>query len=51
VDYEVQVPNDPQRWLTVSFSTPGGGEPADQVADALVELFDAMISTFEWRVR
>ena len=50
VDYAFPVPNDAGRWLTVTFSTPGGGAPDDKVADVLVELFDAMMSTFTWRV-
>ncbi|WP_194926373.1 hypothetical protein [Catenulispora pinisilvae] len=51
VDYAFPIPNDDRRWLTVTFSTPGGGVPDDQVADALVELFDAMMSTFAWKIQ
>jgi hypothetical protein len=51
VDYAFPIPGDTRRWLTVAFSTPGGGDPTDQVADVLVELFDAMMATFEWRTR
>ncbi len=48
VDYVVPVPGRPGRWLMVAFSTVGGGDPADEYADILVELFDAMMTTFRW---
>ncbi len=48
VDYAVSVPADPDRWLAISFSTLGGGDPDDGFAKVLVELFDAMMSTFRW---
>ncbi|MCZ4118593.1 hypothetical protein [Streptomyces sp. H39-S7] len=48
VDYIVPVPEDPDRWLAVSFSTLGGGDPSDELADVLVELFDAVVTTFRW---
>jgi hypothetical protein len=51
VDYMVPIPGQTRRWLSITFSTPGGGDPADQVADALVELFDAIMTTFRWRQR
>ena len=49
VDYMFPVPADGRRWLVVTFSTPGAGAPDDQVANALVQLFDAMMTTFRWR--
>ncbi|MBS2531895.1 hypothetical protein KGQ20_03825 [Catenulispora sp. NF23] len=49
VDYAFPVPGDGRRWLVVTFSTPGAGRADDQVADALVQLFDAMMTTFRWR--
>lgn len=51
VDYTLSVPGEPDRWLVVAFSTLGGGDPADQYAQLLVELFDAIMSTFRWRQR
>ncbi|MBS2537962.1 hypothetical protein KGQ20_34935 [Catenulispora sp. NF23] len=51
VDYAFPIPNDDRRWLTVTFSTPGGTAPDDRLADLLVELFDAMMSTFAWKTR
>ena len=51
VDYTLSVPGEPDRWLVVAFSTLGGGDPADQYAKLLVELFDAIMSTFRWRQR
>jgi hypothetical protein len=48
VDYAVPVPGAAARWLLVAFSTLGAGDPDDQVARMLVQLFDAMMSTFRW---
>lgn len=48
VEYLVPVPGDADRWLAVVFSTPGAGDPGDQFALLLVELFDAVMSTFRW---
>lgn len=49
VDYTISVPGDPDRWLVIAFSTLGGGDPDDRYAKLLVELFDAMMSTFRWQ--
>jgi hypothetical protein len=51
VDYVVAAPGDPARWLAVAFSTLGGGDPEDDLASALVQLFDAVMSTFRWTWR
>ena len=48
VDYVVPVPGDVRRWLLVAFSALGAGDPEDKFADLLVELFDAIMSTFRW---
>lgn len=48
VDYTVPVPGQAGRWLLFAFSTLGAGDPDDQVARMLVQLFDAMMSTFRW---
>ena len=48
VDYMVPVPGETGRWLLFAFSTLGAGDPGDQVARMLVQLFDAMMSTFRW---
>lgn len=48
VDYVVAVPGDPDRYLAVAFTTFGGGNPDDDFAHQLVELFDAMMSTWRW---
>ncbi|MYS24363.1 hypothetical protein GA0115240_163537 [Streptomyces sp. DvalAA-14] len=48
VDYVVPVPGDGGRWLTVSFSTAGDGDPASPFTRAVAELFDAMMTTFRW---
>jgi hypothetical protein len=51
VDYIVPVPGEQDRWLVIAFSTLGGGNPDDDVSHLLVELFDAMMSTFRWTRR
>jgi hypothetical protein len=48
VDYMLPVPGDASRWLLVVFSALGAGDPEDKFADLLVELFDAIMSTFRW---
>jgi hypothetical protein len=48
VDYVVARPGSPDRWLMVVFSTLGDGDPDGQFARILVELFDAIMSTFRW---
>ena len=48
VEYLVAVPTDPGQWLVVAFSTIGAGDPRDDLADALVEWFDALMTTFRW---
>ncbi|MGH3874368.1 MAG: hypothetical protein ACRDSR_23185 [Pseudonocardiaceae bacterium] len=47
VDYVLAVPGDLGRWVVVSFSTLGSGD----LAQLLVELFDAVMTTFRWRHR
>jgi hypothetical protein len=47
ITYVVPVPGSP-RWLTVSFSTVGDGEPAGEFAELLVALFDAIMTTFRF---
>lgn len=51
VDYVIPVPGDVDRWVVVTFSTIGQGRPTDALADLLVELFDAIMTTFRWRAR
>ncbi|WP_234380487.1 hypothetical protein [Streptomyces sp. CMB-StM0423] len=48
VDYVLAVPEDDTRWVTVGFSTLADGDPKGQFADVLVELFDALMTTFRW---
>ncbi|NEA68967.1 hypothetical protein [Streptomyces sp. SID12488] len=49
VEYIVSVPGDPDRWFVAAFSTIGGGNPQDELAEALVEWFDAVMANFRWR--
>ncbi|QEU92577.1 hypothetical protein [Streptomyces kanamyceticus] len=51
VDYVVQVPSNgaDSGWLVVSFSTLGDGDPEGDFTEILVELFDAVMTTFRWR--
>lgn len=48
VDYVVPVPGEQDRWMVIAFSTLGGGDPDDRYALILVDLFDAIMSTFRW---
>ncbi|MFJ6569857.1 hypothetical protein ACIQNU_20790 [Streptomyces sp. NPDC091292] len=48
VEHLVAVPGDAGRWLVVAFSTVGAGDPRDDLADAMVEWFDALMTTFRW---
>ncbi|MEV6751802.1 hypothetical protein [Streptomyces sp. NPDC051214] len=49
VEYMISVPGDPDRWFVAAFSTVGGGSPRDELADVLVEWFDALMANFRWR--
>jgi len=48
VDYVIPVANAPGRWISINFSTPGDGDVGSEFTDVLVELFDAVVSTFRW---
>jgi hypothetical protein len=48
VDYVLSVPGNAGRWLVIAFSALGAGDPEDKFATLLVELFDAIMSTFRW---
>ncbi|MFF7900281.1 hypothetical protein ACIP4X_10440 [Streptomyces sp. NPDC088817] len=49
VDYQVPVPGQPWRWLTVAFSTVGAEDVDGELSLLLVDLFDAVMTTFRWR--
>ncbi|GHE62367.1 hypothetical protein QWL27_12635 [Streptomyces thermocarboxydus] len=49
IEYIASVPGDPARWFVAAFSTVGGGNPRDELAEVLVEWFDAVMATFRWR--
>jgi hypothetical protein len=38
----------PGDWLIIAFSTLGDGRPEGPFTRLLVELFDAIVSTFRW---
>lgn len=49
VEYILRIPNSATpKWLTVSFSTIADGRPDSEMAEILVELFDAVMTTFRW---
>ncbi|MDM7884795.1 hypothetical protein QUG92_06715 [Curtobacterium sp. RHCKG23] len=53
VTYTIPVPHRPGRWVLMSFSAisrtdPEDPEAADRLTDALVMLFDAVMTTFRW---
>ncbi|MFF4825335.1 hypothetical protein ACFY20_20325 [Streptomyces sp. NPDC001312] len=49
VDYQVPVPGQSWRWLTVAFSTVGAEDVDGELSLLLVDLFDAVMTTFRWR--
>lgn len=48
VDYVTAVPGDPKRWILVTFTTMGDGRPDGELAAVVVQLFDAMMTTWSW---
>lgn len=48
VEYTVPVPGSAGRWMVITFSTLGDGDPSGEYAATLAELFDAVLSTFRW---
>ncbi|MBC2900778.1 hypothetical protein [Streptomyces cupreus] len=48
VDYVIPVADDPGRWISINFSTPGDGDIDSEFTDVLVDLFDAVVGTFRW---
>ncbi|PIB12086.1 hypothetical protein B1C81_02595 [Streptomyces sp. HG99] len=49
IDYALPVPGSPvAQSVTVCFSTIADGDPRSEFADVLVELFDAVMTTFRW---
>jgi hypothetical protein len=56
VVYTIPVPHRPGRWVVMSFSAISAAKPendeengtADRLTDALVALFDAIMTTFRW---
>ena len=48
VEYVTAVPGDPRRWVLVTFTTMGDGKPESDFTYLVVELFDAMMTTWRW---
>lgn len=48
VSYTVLAPEQQHRWVLFTFSTLGDGDPAGELADVLVQLFDAQLTTLRW---
>jgi hypothetical protein len=48
VDYMIPVPGQSRGMVVVAFSTIGDGNPEGDFAKLLVELFDAIMTTFRW---
>ncbi len=48
VEYVLPVADDPSRWISINFSTPGDGDIDSEFTGVLVELFDAVVGTFRW---
>lgn len=48
VRYSTAVPGDEQTWVLVTFTTIGDGDPRSEHTALVVDLFDAMMSTWRW---
>jgi hypothetical protein len=48
VDYLAAVPDDERRWVLVSCSVIGDGDPDSAPTALVVELFDAIVTTWRW---
>lgn len=48
VTYTVSAPDDRRSWVIFVFITVGDGNPHGPLADVLVELFDAQLTTLRW---
>lgn len=48
VEYLTPVPDDELRWILVTFTTVGDGDPDGDLTGLVVELFDAIMSTWRW---
>jgi hypothetical protein len=46
--YTIGVPHREGRWVVMSFSAISGDNPSQDLSDALVLLFDALMTTFRW---
>lgn len=51
VTYTVASPEDARAWVVFTFVTLGDGDPQGKLADILVEVFDAHVSTLRWGAR
>lgn len=49
VDYLIPVPGDDGRWIVASLAVTSMDDPVGPAVDLLVELFDAIMSTFRWK--
>ena len=47
-NYVLPVPGTAGDWLMIAFSVLDADGPAGQFAGLLIEVFDAMMSTFRW---
>lgn len=48
VEYRTFAPDEEARWIVVTGTTMGDGDPTGEVADLLIELIDAMMSNWRW---
>ncbi|MCU1405169.1 MAG: hypothetical protein JWQ43_1472 [Glaciihabitans sp.] len=46
--YTIETPHRRGRWVVLSFSAVSGDNPSAALSDALVLLFDALMTTFRW---
>lgn len=49
ISYTVASPRLPHRWVVFTFTTLGDGNPEGELADLLVRMFDAQLTTLRWQ--
>lgn len=48
IEYVTASPDDHRRWVLVTFTTLGDGKPDSEFTHLVVELFDALMTTWRW---
>lgn len=49
VQYRTALPDDPRRWVVVTYTGVGDGDPHSDASAIVVDLFDAIMTTWRWQ--